>query len=80
MQQLAVAIQHILQEMNLDLVPSRPGPSSSVVHIVVSGRLPVRRKGSKVKEEDKKRVTGLRIKNWQQKECSMKQKSDEQQV
>ena len=40
------------------LVPSWPGPWSAVMHIMVSGRLPVQQKRVKSEKEEKKRVTG----------------------
>ena len=55
------------------------GPDwSAVVHIMVSGRLPVQWKRVKSLRGGKEK--GNRIRNWQQKKCSMKQKSTEQQV
>ena len=45
-----------------NVIMARAGPylvsPPSVKHIMVSRRLPVHKKGSKVKDDDKKRVTG----------------------
>ena len=76
--ELAVVVQHILQEMNLETGAFMAG-------VLISRRAHLGERNAfsaaKMGQKSKRRIkTGHRIRNWQQKESSMKQKSAEQQV